>query len=95
MLFQSRTVIRPKFENRQAPFREVLLVTDVLIADDEQIEPCCLSFTNQVAILELPPAHLHRSVNFMRWKSVAQLSWRADIQQDFHFSNSAAMRSQP
>jgi hypothetical protein len=32
-------MIRPQFENAEPPLREVLLMAQVLVADDEQVKP--------------------------------------------------------
>ena len=45
-----------QFENGQPPTGEVLLMPQVLVANDEQLEARRLGFAEQVAIFQFTPA---------------------------------------
>src|SRR5260221_1931920 len=95
MLFQSRTMIRPQFENRQPPARWVLLMAEILVANNEKIKPSGLSFTEQVTIFQVTPTHFQGRMHLMTLQCLAHLPRRADVEQHLHRASSAAMRSQP
>ena len=95
MAFQSGTMIRPEFQNRQPPVRKVLLITQILVADDEQIKTGQFGLPQQSAVFKFSPSHFHRRVNVMPRQCESHLHRRADIQQHLYSASSAAIRSQP
>src|SRR5438445_5730986 len=64
MLLQRWAMVRPQFQNRQPPARKVLLMAQILVANDEQMETRGFSFAEEVAAFQFAPAHLHRRMNF-------------------------------
>src|SRR5687768_4681318 len=95
MLLQSWTMVGPQFENCDGASAKVLLVTHVLIADDEKIETGFLRRNEQITVFEFAPPHLHGCLHVMSWKSQAHLFGRANVQQHFHRLISEAIRSHP
>ena len=47
IFLQSRAMVRPQFKNCEPSASEILLMPQVLVADDEEIEPGRLGFTEQ------------------------------------------------
>ena len=95
MLLQGRTMVRPQFEDREPFPCEILLMPQVLIADDEKVKCGRFSGTQQAAVFQVAPSHLNRRPDVKVWQRLADLNGRADVQTDLHRANSAAIRSHP
>ena len=74
MLFESRRVIRPEFEQRDATALQVLLMLEVLIGNDEQIKSIGFGAIEQIAVANASPAHLNGGHYFMTGKRAADLN---------------------
>ena len=59
-------MVRPEFEDSEAPSGKILLVPQIFVADDQQFEAGRFSDAKQFAIFEFAPAHLRSGVNLMR-----------------------------
>lgn len=95
MFLECRTMVCPEFQDSEAALGQILLIEQVLIADDKQIESARFGHLKQLAIFEIAPAHFYGRENFMIRQCPTHLHWRADIQKHFHAASSAAIRSQP
>jgi len=54
MLLQGRTMIGPQFEGSQPMSRKILLMAQILVADDEEVEPRGFSSAKQVPFSNSP-----------------------------------------
>ena len=72
-----------KFQDGDAPAREVLLIADVLVGGDEQVE---LGFgqAQQVAVLDAAPASLLGRRSFMAGEQLVHRPGDALVQKDSH-----------
>ncbi len=95
VLLQSRPMIGPQFQDGKTSAGKILLMAQVLVANDQQLETRFLSGSEESAVFESAPTHLHSGQNLVRSQGVAHLHRRAHIEEDFHSANSAATRSPP
>jgi hypothetical protein len=70
-------------------------MAQVLVADDEKIEPSRLGFTEQVSVFQFAPTHHRGRMHVMARQRLAHLHRRADVEEHLHRASSAAMLSQP
>jgi hypothetical protein len=65
VLFESRPVICPEFEDRDAPALQVLLMLEVLVGNDEHLKPFGLRAIEQITVAHASPANLDGGQYFM------------------------------
>lgn len=76
-------------QNRNLPAGEVLLIPDVPVRGDEQVERSFFSGMNQVTIVLVGPAQPIRGVHLMSGQEVANLPWRAVVEQNLQAARGA------
>ena len=79
----SAQIIRRKFQDRNPPATEVLLITDTLIGGDEQIE---LPFrqAQEFAVCDAFPTAIAYRYALVAGKAITHWYWQAFVQQDSH-----------
>ena len=65
MSLQRWAMIRPQFEDRQSSTGEILLMTKVLVADDQQVKARCFRRLQQRAVFERAPAEFRGGLDFV------------------------------
>ena len=95
MLLKRGAVVRPEFENRNAPGREVLLTAEVLVRHNEQDESGLFRGVEQLAVAEAPPPHALGRGDFVVGQRVADLERDALVEEDPHQASSLSIRCQP
>lgn len=58
-------MVRPKFQNREPPPRDVLLVKQVFVRHDKKVEFGPLRCREEVAVADAAPPHLLSGRHFM------------------------------
>ena len=84
MLFQSWPVIRPEYQNRQLPIGQILLMTKVLVSDDEEVKPSARSCGQQSAVLDSRPALFLDGDGVVSRERAAHLRRNTFVEQDLH-----------
>lgn len=84
MLFQGGPVICPQFQNGQAATRQILLMSKILIGDDEEVEPGALGRNEQRAVLDPRPPLFLDSNGFVTGEGMPHLSGNAFVEENLH-----------
>ena len=74
MIFQSRPVIRPKFEDCDGAAFQILLMLEILVGDDQQLKSLGFGAIEQFAVADPLPAHFDGGRYVMGAKCVADLN---------------------
>ena len=60
MFFERRAMVGPQLKNGEPPAREVLLIPQILVANDEQFEGSSFRLAEEVPIGQITPPKLDR-----------------------------------
>ena len=77
------------------PAREVLLIAEVFIGDDEDVESRLLRSVEQVTVAEATPAHILRRADLVRGQRAPNLDGHALVEENPHAAVPCSIRSCP
>ena len=81
--FQRGPVIGPEFKDGELAARQVLLIPEIFVRNDEQGEAILFRELQEFAVADAAPAHLLRCGNFVADQCVTNLNGHALVERDY------------
>ena len=88
-------MIGPEFEDGELAALQILLITEILVCNDEKLEAVLLRPLKKFAVADAAPALLLSGGNVVADQCVANLNRHALVEQNLHAASSNSIRCCP